>query len=241
MTDRLIALEVLAALKRSPIGDTAVLVGSSGLFGFATSVPALTEDIDVAIPEEIVVTDGPAIVEALTREGFEHEAGTATFVSAARGISFDLLGHGDPERGDHIGGAGLLRVMVFEDISRIVGEKQATMALVDGGRTLTPAGFVATKLLTERAHKGAKDKIQALLVMAEHVNEAGFETELARLLADIDPVRIEDLRAGAQDAFLALERDPLFTDAGAEGYAPVLRQAEIGLERLLTLVELRHG
>ncbi len=241
MTDRSIALEVLAALKRSPVGDTAVLVGSSGLFGFETSVPALTEDIDIAIPEEIVVSEGPAIVATLAREGYEHEAGTATFVSPARGISFDLLGHGDPARGDHIGGAGLLRVMVFEDISRIVGEKQATMALLDGGRTLTPAGFVATKLLTERAHKGAKDKIQALLVMAERSRDTGFEAELVRLLADIEPVRIEDLRAGAQDAFLSLERDPLFADAGAEGYAPVLKQAEIGLERLRALVELRDG
>ena len=241
MTDRLIALEVLAALKRSPVGDSAVLVGSSGLFGFETSVPALTEDIDVAVPEKIVEMHGPAIVANLASQGFEHEAGTATFISPTRGISFDLLGHGDPERGDHIGGAGLLRVMVFEDISRIVGEKQATMALLHGGRALTPAGFTATKLLTERAHKGAKDKIQALLVMAEHAGDVGFESELVRLLADFDPVRIEDLRAGAQDAFLALERDPLFADAGAEGYAPVLKQAEIGLERLGVLMELRNG
>jgi hypothetical protein len=69
----------------------------------------------------------------------------------------------------------------------------------------------------------------------------GFESELMRLLADFDAVRIEDLRAGAQDAFLALERDPLFADAGAEGYAPVLKQAEMGLERLGALMELRNG
>ena len=37
MTDRATALRVLAALRRSPIGDSAVLVGSSGLFGFDTS------------------------------------------------------------------------------------------------------------------------------------------------------------------------------------------------------------
>lgn len=49
MTDPEAALRVLAALRRSPVGDSAVLVGSSGLFGFETEAPALTEDIDVAI------------------------------------------------------------------------------------------------------------------------------------------------------------------------------------------------
>jgi hypothetical protein len=33
------------------VGDEAVLVGSSGLFGFDTSIPALTEDIDISVPE----------------------------------------------------------------------------------------------------------------------------------------------------------------------------------------------
>lgn len=241
MTDRSTALAVLAALRQTPVGDAAVLVGSSGLFGFETTVPALTEDIDVAVPEEFVVRAGPAIVSALESQGFEHEHGTATFVEPKGGISFDLLGHGDPAEGDHVGGAGTLRVMVFEDISRIVGKAQATMALPQGGRALTPAGFVASKLLTERAHKGAKDKIQALLVIAEQAGDEGFMSALARLLRDVDPVRIEDLRAGAQDAFLALERDPLFTDAGAEGYAPVLKQAETGLARLDTLLGGLHA
>lgn len=223
------------------MGDDAVLVGSSGLFGFETRVPALTEDIDVAVSEEIVLRHGRAIVEMLTRQGFEHEPGTATFVRPEGGVSFDLLGYGDPEEGDHIGGAGLLRVMVFEDISRIVGEQRATTALPQGGRALSPAGFVASKLLTERAHKGAKDKIQALLVIAERASDSDFEVELRRLLAAVDPVRIEDLRAGAQDAFLALERDPLFSDAGAEGYAPTLKQVEVGLERIHRLLDKRDG
>jgi hypothetical protein len=241
VTDRSIALAVLEALGRSPVGDGAVLVGSSGLFGFETGVPALTEDIDVAVPEELVVRRGPDIVAALAEQGFEHEPGTATFLRVEGGISFDLLGHGDPKAGDHIGGAGVLRVMVFEDISRIVGEEQATMALPRGGRALTPAGFVASKLLTERAHKGAKDKIQALLVIAERGGEADFRAEIARLLRAVDPVRIEDLRASALDAFLALEKDPLFADAGAEGYAPVTKQAEAGLRRLREILEEGHG
>lgn len=178
MTDRPTALRVLDALRRTPVGDEAVLVGSSGLFGFETSIAALTEDIDVSIPEGLVERHGRAIVDALAALGFAHEPGTATFVSAD-GALFDLLGHGEPKAGDHIGEGGPLRVMVFEDLSRIVGELNATSPLPRGGRALTPAGFVATKLLTERAHKGTKDKIQALLVIEERSGEA--EAGRARL------------------------------------------------------------
>ncbi|MRG96829.1 hypothetical protein [Polyangium spumosum] len=240
MTDRATALRVLAALGRTPIGGAAVLVGSSGLFGFETQVPALTEDVDISIPEPLAAAHGDAIVAALAAQGFEHEHGTATFVSAD-GVTFDLLGHGEPEEGDHIGGAGSLRVMVFEDISRIVGELDATIALPEGGRALSPAGFVASKLLTERAHKGTKDKLQALLVIAEHAGDPPFEAELTRLLGRMDDVRLDDVRAGAQDAAIALGRDPTFSDAGAEGYASALRQAELGLARLLHLLEDLHA
>jgi len=241
VTDRSTALQILAVLQQSPVGNAGVLVGSSGLFGFETAVPALTEDIDIAVPEQVVVEHGPAIVDILAHQGFAHEPGTATFVRPTSGVSFDLLGHGDPRDGDHIGGAGALRVMVFEDISRIVGEEQATMALPQGGRALTPAGFVASKLLTERAHKGSKDKIQALLLLAERAADEELGSDLLRLLAGVDPVRIEDLRAAAQDAVFALAHDPLFSDAGAEGYAVLATQAEHGLTRLLALLEKRDG
>lgn len=240
MTDRPSALRVLAALRRTPIGDGAVLVGSSGLFGFDTKVPALTEDIDVAVDVSKVEDDGPAIVDELSRQGFSHEPGTATFVSDD-GVTFDLLGHGDAARGDHVAGTGPLRVMVFEDISRVVGVARATMAVPGGGRALTPAGFVATKLLTERAHKGSKDKIQALLVIAERAEDERFTTELSALLRGVDEVRIEDLRASAQDAFLALTRDPTFADAGAEGYADLRRDVQTGLTRLMAILEDLHG
>lgn len=236
MTDRDVALRVLAALRQSPVGDAAVLVGSSGLFGFATKVPALTEDVDVCVPEPLVDAHGSEIVDALATQGFDHEPGTATFISKD-GITFDLLGHGDPDAGDHIGGAGVLRVMVFEDLSRIVGEANATAGLPQGGRTLTPAGFVASKLLTERVHKGTKDKIQALLVLSERQGEEPFEAELVRLLRGVEPFRLDDVRASAQDAFLALERDPTFSDAGAEGYASVVEQVARGVEYLHEILE----
>lgn len=234
MANRDSALRVLTALRRSPVGDDAVLVGSSGLFGFPTEVPALTEDVDVSVPETAVARYGREIVEALREQGFEHETGTATFIGP-EGAIFDLLGHGEPGQGDHIGGTATLRVMVFEDLSRVLSDPLATAVLPAGGRALTPASFVVSKLLTERAHKGAKDKIQALLVLAER-GEESFAEEVARLLRGFAPVRLDDVRAGAQNAYFCLEGDPAFSDAGAEGYAPVAQQVEIGLQRLLSIL-----
>ncbi|HYU33761.1 MAG TPA: hypothetical protein VEW48_16535 [Thermoanaerobaculia bacterium] len=239
MADRDSALRVLTALQRSPVGDAAVLVGSSGLFGFPTEVPALTEDVDVAVPEAAVARHGREIVEALREQGFEHDAGTATFIGPD-GAIFDLLGHGDPGQGDHIGGTETLRVMVFEDLSRVLSDPSTTAVLAAGGRALTPAAFVVSKLLTERAHKGAKDKIQALLVLAEREEEI-FTDEVVRLLRDLAPERLDDVRAGAQSAYFSLQGDPAFSDAGAEGYAPVVRQVETGLERLLAILEKLDG
>lgn len=236
MADRDFALHVLAALRQTPVGDSAVLVGSSGLFGFATDVPALTEDIDISVPEVTVARAGGEIVEALRSQGFEHEQGTATFIGP-QGDVFDLLGHGEPGEGDHIGGTDALRVMVFGDLSRVLGVPTATMGLLGGGRALTPAGFVVSKLLTERAHKGTKDKLQALLVLAERGGDEGFQQEVLALLRGLDPVRLDDVRAEAHNASFVLQKDPAFTDAGAEGYAPVAEQVDAGFRRLLAILE----
>lgn len=240
MTDRPAALRVLAALRHTPVGDTAVLVGSSGLFGFETEVPALTEDIDVCVPEAVVASHGDEIVGALEGQGCTHDPGTATFVSPD-GITFDLLGHGAAAGGDHIAGSGLLRVMVYADLSLLVGTERATSALPGGGSTLSPAGFVVCKLLTERGHKGAKDKLQALLVLAERRSEAAFTAQVRRLLAAAGRERREDVRAAAHEALISLGRDPAFADAGAEGYLPVLHRVELGLEALRELLEGADG
>jgi hypothetical protein len=55
-------------------------------------------------------------------------------------------------------------------------------------------------------------------------------------------------RAKALHVLAALKRSPVgdsavlvgFSDAGAEGYASVLKQAEVGLEQLLTLLDRTH-
>lgn len=214
-----------------------MLVGSSGLFGFETQIPALTEDIDVAVPEVTVARHGREIVEALQAQGFEHQPGTASFIGPENAV-FDLLGHGDAEEGDHTGGTDALRVMVFEDLSRLLAAPQATtMELPSGGRALRPASFVVAKLLTERAHKGAKDKLQALLVLAERGEDEAFEAEVCGLLAAVNPERLADVRASAQAAVFSLQRDPTFSDAGAQDYAPMRHQVEAGLERLSALLE----
>jgi hypothetical protein len=236
MADRDFALRVLSALRRGPVGDTAVLVGSSGLFGFPTDVPALTEDIDISVPETTVTRAGGEIIESLRSQGFEHDPGTATFIGP-EGAVFDLLGHGEPGTGDHIGGSEALRVMVFADLSWILAVPAATVELPAGGRALTPAGFVVSKLLTERAHKGAKDKLQALLVLSERGGEEAFQRKVFELLRDLDPVRLDDVRADAHNACFVLQQDPTFTDAGAEGYASIAEQVEIGFQRLLSILE----
>lgn len=52
---------------------------------------------------------------------------------------------------------------------------------------------------------------------------------------------LEDVRASAQDALLALERDPTFSDAGAEGYAAVRSQVAVGLEQLSEILDHLEG
>lgn len=235
MTDPQAARLVLAALARTPAGGEATLVGSSGLFGFSTAVPALTEDIDVALPEALVAAHGEQIVAALACQGLAHEPGTATF-TAPDGLSFDLLGWGDPALGDHIADGGALQVMVYADLSLILSHGGAE-PLAGGGRALTPAGFCAAKLLTERGAKGAKDKLQALLVIAERPAQEPFAVELTRFLTAAGRERREELAAAAQEALLALARDPAFRDAGAEGYAAALPRIERGLEALHALLD----
>jgi hypothetical protein len=230
------ALRILEALRRGPVGDSGVLVDSSGLFGFKTGVPALTEDIDIAVPEITVVRHGREIVQGLQAQGFEHAPGTASFIRPENTV-FDLLGHGDSEEGDHIGGSDALRVMVFEDLSWLLADSRATMKLPSGGRALTPASFVVAKLLTERAQKGAKDKLQALLVLAERGEDESFAAEVRGLLAAVDPERLADVRAAAQSAVFSLQRDPTFSDAGAQGYASMRHGVEAGFESLSALLE----
>jgi hypothetical protein len=52
---------------------------------------------------------------------------------------------------------------------------------------------------------------------------------------------LDDVRAEAQNACFVLQKDPAFTDAGAEGYAPVAEQVDAGFQRLLSILEKLDG
>jgi hypothetical protein len=218
-----------------------ILGGSSGLFGFATETPAFTEDLDFLICEDLVASRGSEIVELLGRFGYERMPETPTF-SRAGWPSFDLVGYPVRDLTDHLSPPGPLQVMVFGDLGTILSDPTSVERGREGAMVLTPAGFCAVKLLTLRMEKGAKDKLQALLVVAERREERGFRGSLSRILSQFDADRRADALADAQSAFLSLQRDPEFKDRGAEGYRPFLEATETGYRALVEiLAESPHG
>jgi hypothetical protein len=232
--------ELLAHLVRGTRGtlleDQLILGGSSGLFGFETATPAFTEDLDFLISEELVAGSGAEIIDLLKGLGYEHQPDTPTFTSPGK-PTFDLVGYSRLNLTDHLSPPGPLQVMVFGDLGMILGETSSVQRGASGGLALTPAGFCAAKLMTLRVEKGAKDKLQALLVVAERASDPGFRETLRRIFARFDPDRRQDAVADAQAAFLSLQRDPEFRDRGAEGYLAFLRRAESGYEALARFLE----
>jgi hypothetical protein len=213
-----------------------ILGGSSGLFGFPTATPAFTEDLDFLIREDHVASRGAEIVDLLKGLGYEHVPETPTFTSPGR-PTFDLVGYSSKDFIDHLSlPGGPLRVMVFGDLGAILREGCSVQEGPSGGRVLTPAGFCAAKLMTLRVEKGAKDKLQALLVVAEREPELAFCECLRRIFSRFDGNRRNDAVADAQMAFLSLQRDPEFRDRGAEGYLKFLERVESGYRALLRIL-----
>jgi hypothetical protein len=212
-----------------------------GLFGFATETPAFTEDLDFLIREDLVASRGVEIVEILRRIGYERTPETPTF-SRAGWPSFDLVGYPSQDLTDHLSPPGPLQVMVFGDLGTILSDPASVERGREGAAALTPAGFCAAKLLTLRMEKGAKDKLQALLVVAERREEREFRGSLSRILGKFDADRRADALADAQSAFLSLQRDPEFKDRGAEGYRPFLEAVETGYRALVEIIaEAAHA
>jgi hypothetical protein len=212
-----------------------ILGGSSGLFGFDTETPAFTEDLDFLIREDLVASRGAEIVDLLSRLGYERMPETPTF-SRVGWPSFDLVGYPAQDLTDHLSPPGPLQVMVFGDLGTILSDPASVERGRKGAAVLTPAGFCAVKLLTLRMEKGAKDKLQALLVIAERHEEREFRGNLSRILARFDDDRRTDALADAQSAFLSLQRDPEFKDRGAEGYRPFLHAVETGYRALVEIL-----
>ena len=173
--DRTAALELLARLGRSPLGQRLVLAGSSGLFAASESIPALTEDLDLLVDAEWLAGAEEQVVDELARQGLRHQPETCTFV-AADGSSLDLVGYSECDRTDRIGGGERVRVMVFADLSHLLASPEAVVELPGGGRALSAAALAASKLLTVRVEKGGKDKLQALLLVADSYFRQGGTT-----------------------------------------------------------------
>jgi hypothetical protein len=233
--DRTAALEMLARLGRSSLGRRLVLAGSSGLFAASESIPALTEDLDLLVDADWLAGAEGEVVDELARHGLRHQPGTCTFV-AADGSSLDLVGYSDRDRTDRIGGGERVRVMVFADLSHLLTSPDAVVELPGGGYALSAAALAASKLLTVRVEKGGKDKLQALLLVAENAGDSAFLAALRRYLMGFEADRIQDAVADAQAALLGLEVDLERTDPQARGYQHASREAARGLAILSKLM-----
>jgi hypothetical protein len=89
------------------------------------------------------------------------------------------------------------------------------------------------RLLTIRLEKGGKDKLQALLVIAENAEDRDFGEDLARLLGAFGADRIDDAIGDAQAALLAVSTDVQVAGPQAAGYAAMHRRLEAGFAALM--------
>ncbi len=231
---RLEVLELLRRIEASPLGNRLILAGSSGVYGISETIPALTEDVDVLVDADWIAAEEGVILEQMSQLGFQHLPGTPTFTSAA-GLSLDLVGYSRRDATDRIGGGKTLPVMVFADLSKLLSLPHATRDLPAGGATLSPATLAAAKLLTIRLEKGSKDKLQALLVIAENAGDEDFLARLQGLLGAFPPDRSEDAIADAHTALLAVSADVIVAGPQAAGYAGMQQSLERGLTVLQRL------
>lgn len=232
--NRLEVLELLRRIEASPLGDRLILAGSSGVYGISETIPALTEDVDVLVDADWIAAEERVVLDQMRQLGFQHQPGTPTFTSAA-GLSLDLVGYSRRDVADRIGGGKTLPVMVFADLSRLLSLPHATRKLPGGGATLSPATLVAAKLLTIRLEKGSKDKLQALLVIAENAEDEAFLEHLRSLLLAFSLDRIEDAIADAHAALLAVSADVIVAGPQAAGYAGMQQSLDQGLTVLQRL------
>jgi hypothetical protein len=235
---RVDVLRLLRRLQDGPLGEHLILGGSSGMYGVSETIPALTEDIDVLVDADWLAAHEETVVEHMRHLGFQHQPGTSTFTSMD-GLSLDLVGYSREGGADRIGGGKALPVMVFADLSRLLSFPRAISELPSGGRALSPPTLAAAKLLTIRLEKGSKDKLQALLVIAENAGEGVFLEHLRQLLGAFPADRVEDALADAQAAFLAVSADVVHAGPQAAGYAAMHRNLEQGLAVLLRLTGFR--
>lgn len=239
--ERQLIIDLSRGVKGTFLEGQLIVGGSSGLLAFPTETPAFTEDIDFLILEDLVAARGAEVVRLLEGLGYLREPETPTFTSPGR-PAFDLVGYSTKDFSDHLSPPGFLQVMVFGDLGVVLAAEGSVETDPAGAKALSPAGFCVVKLMTVRVEKGAKDKLQALLVIAEREEDARFRQSMGRILKRFDRDRRRDAVADAQSAFLSLQQDPEFRDRGAEGYAALLTRVEAGYQHLTEILrEARHG
>jgi hypothetical protein len=179
---------------------------------------------------------GAEIVKIFTDLGYRRQPESPTFTAPAR-PSLDLVGYSTTIRTDHLSPPGPLQVMVFGDLGVILSCSGGVAKHPTGQSVLSPAGFAAVKLTTLRVEKGAKDKLQALLVVAERAGDPSFRKTLCEILERFGAEACGDILADAQVAFLSLQKDPAFHDHGAERYVAWLGRLELGYRTLVEIVK----
>jgi hypothetical protein len=233
-------LALLREVRAHPLGEHLILGGSSGLYGVSETIPALTEDVDLLIDADWVAAAEAELLDGMQRLGFRHLAGTCTFV-APSGLSLDLVGYSRQDLADRIGGSAAVPVMVFGDLSRLLAAPGSTVELPGGGRALSPAALAVAKLLTIRLEKGAKDKLQALLVLEENAQDETFHAEVVRLLSGFEEDRVADALSDARTAALTITQDALQADPQARGYSEMAQAVARGFDVLARLLDPPAG
>jgi hypothetical protein len=229
--ERDVVLDLLSRLAPTAIGSRLVLVGSAGLLSASGTIPPLTEGVDLLLDADWAASNEDQVLEILSTAGFRHLPETSTFVSAS-GLTLDLVGYSSRDRTDRVGGGARLPVRVYADLSTLMSAGGATGALTAGGLALTAAALAAVKLLTLRVEHRSKDKLQALLLIAENAGVLSFFAELRRLISCFEPDRLERALADAQAVVLSLSIGPQPADPQVRGYVGMRDAAEQGLRHL---------
>jgi len=240
VTDRQATLDLLRRLSASSLGKRLVLCGSSGIHAVSSEIPAMTEDVDLLIDAEWLGANQRKVLAELEKVGFEHQAGTCTLAAPA-GESLDLVGYSEQDRADRVGGGEAVPVMVFGDLSVLLGFPGTVVEVPSGGRALSAAALTTSKLLTIRSQKGNKDKLQALLLIEENADDDDFLAQVRQLFGLFDRDRVQDAVADAQMALLTLSAEGQWAESEVSGYAGMAAAASRGFTVLENLVGEMEG
>jgi hypothetical protein len=195
----------------------------------------MTEDVDLAVPESLLQGDESRFRTALEGAGFRQVPGTATWTDEV-GHSLDLLAFVEGDSEDRPGGTPGIPAMVFADLNRIL---QSALGRNDTGCPghLSVAGLVLAKLLTLRVEKGPKDRLHALLLLAEHEQDEELSPSLSALAATFPADTLEDVLPEAQAAVIALEQQSTLAGDWVRPYAARSGEVRKGFRVLQGIVE----